>query len=571
MRRAIIVTILQSISLFSISQTLKKYSGEFPNEYGTKGTATYTYYEDPKTAEYVKHGLFKYTMKEGNNYNAIFSGNFKNGKRDGIWTFSITRLDDPGDNVYYTGTIQMTANYINGLPNGMWTYNKTMKYRGKVFSFGSYKWTNYEIQPTVSVTANFKNGITVGAIKINNDIGKFSTITGEFNPNGFLDKTWTLRSNRQEIKMTFNNGIQTSFVDRDFPQGKVYENITDDEETSKLKNDFLTHRITTTDLLKKRISIDTISAVKNDLYSFVFTFYSDFFNYKNIEGDDTYEEGKNIRDDGYYFLFKKAELKSITEIVEFNDLENRTLYNQSDYSDAISRYEYLISFYKLNLSDEDILKVQNKIEQLKKGKVSAGKKKDLESADYWFTKSYFDKAIEEYESYLENWKTNLSQEEVGIINTKIQQSKEGIAKQKIEAEKLEVQKKENQLKRQKEQEEQSDRTQISKLKDIIFGKWYTIDNSYGTNTSSGGRSYAKYSIYDVFKTTYDEYQKTIQLSYPTETLKQTIEYYNKVVQIADKVIALASIADTKELEKEIRKAKTLDEKQSILLSFSLNN
>lgn len=571
MRRVIFVTILQSISLFSISQTLKKYSGEFPNEYGTKGTATYTYYEDPKTADYVKHGLFKYTMKEGNNYNAIFSGNFKNGKRDGIWTFSITRLDDPRDNVYYTGTIQMTANYINGLPSGMWTYNKTMKYRGKVFSYGSYKWTNYEIQPTVTVTANFKNGITVGAIKISNDIGKYSTIIGEFNSNGFLDKTWTLRSNQQEIKMTFNNGIQTSFVDRDFPQGKIYESTTDDEEMSKLKSDFLSHRITTADLLKKRISIDTISAVENNLYSFVFTFYGEFFNYKNIDGDDTYNEGKNIRNDGYYFLFKKAELKPITDIDEFNELENRTLYNPSDYSDAISRYEYLISLYKLNLSEEDILKANNKIAQLKKEKVLVGKKKDLESADYWFSKSYFDKAIEEYNSYLENWKTHLSKEEVSTINTKIQQSKEGIANQKIEEERLEAEKKENQLKRQKLQEEQNDRTQISKLKDIIFGKWYTIDNSYGTNTSNGGRGYAKHAIYDVFKTTYDEYQKTIQLSYPSEILKQTIEYYNKVVQIADKVIALSKVEDTKELEKEIRKAKTLQEKQSILLNYPLKN
>lgn len=302
-----LVFLLSFIPLCGFSQNLKKYSGEYPNEYGTKGVATYTYYEDPKTGNYVKHGQFKYVMKEGINYNATFSGNFKDGKRDGVWTYNITRLDDPGNNVFYTGSIQMMSNYKDGLPNGTWSYKEMMKVRGKLITIGGFKWTNYEVEPNVTATANFKNGIAIGNIKIMNGGGKYSTITGSFDSNGFLDKAWVLRSNREEIKMNFINGVQTLYVNRDFPNGRVYSSIIDDDEMTKLKNDYLTKKITTDDLAKKGITVRTVSAVGLNFYNFEFTFYNSLFNYKNIEGDNNYDEDKIIRNDGEYFLFEKKE------------------------------------------------------------------------------------------------------------------------------------------------------------------------------------------------------------------------------------------------------------------------
>ena len=240
MKHTKFVLLLLVITHVGFSQNLKNYSGEYPNEFGSKGVATYTYYIDTKTSNYVKHGLFKYIMKQGNNYNAVFNGSFKNGKRDGIWNFNITRLDDPSDNVFYTGSITLTANYINGLPNGSWNYSNTMKYRGKVFiPGGGFRWGNYISEPTVTVSANFKNGITIGAISIINGIGNYSIVKGSFNSNGFLDKAWTLRSAREEDEMTFDNGIQKSFIAREIPSGKVFENEVDDEAMKKLKTDFL--------------------------------------------------------------------------------------------------------------------------------------------------------------------------------------------------------------------------------------------------------------------------------------------------------------------------------------------
>lgn len=547
--------LLLLISFAGFSQNLKKYSGEYPNEYSTKGIATYTYYEDAKTADYIKHGLFKYTMKEGNNYNANFSGNFKNGKRDGIWTYSITRLDDPADNVFYTGSIQMTANYNNGLPNGVWTYSKIMKYRGKVLAIGGYKWTNYEVQPNVSVSANFKNGVTVGSLKIINDLSKYSTITGEFDTNGFLDKAWTLRSDRQEIKMNFNHGIQTSFIDRDFPVGKVYENTVDDEEMSKLKNDFLAKKITTNDLLKKRISIDTISAVKNDLYSFVFTFYSDFFNYKNIEGDDTYEEGKNIRDDGYYFLFKKAELKKLTDIDDYNELENHSNYNLSDFDDAVEKYENLLTRYKLNLSDEDVEIVKKKIEDVKKNKVIAERKSEYKEIENLYTyNKEFAKCVKQSNEFVEKYKAVLTTEETTHVNDIIQKCTKEIQDAAAEEKRAK-------LYRQK-----------SAIEDSLRSSDYTLSYRYEV-----GHASETFPIYDKYKsiiTQFDTEKKSIKENTSDFDLSpEKLEKYIALLQDCNFIVNYITQSQKTRLEskldKDLKNAKTIKEMRDLFASYPL--
>lgn len=560
--------LLMTISSTAFPQNLKKYSGEYPSEYGTKGFATYTYYEDSKSGDYIKHGPFKYTIKEGNNYNAVFSGNFKNGKRDGVWTYSITRLDDPADNVFYTGTMQMTASYSNGYPTGTWTYSKSMKYRGKVQVIGGFKWTAYETQPPVTAAATFKDGILNGSMRIANDLGSV-LITGEFNKDGFMDKAWTFKENRTEKQMTFSNGILTSYTERGVADGKVIDREVDDEETTSLKKDFLAKKITATDLLKKRIIVDTLSAIDNNLFSFVFTFYNDMFNYKNIEGDETYVEGKNVRDDSYYMLFKKQKLMSLEDISDYKQVKSWDLGNESDFKQAVEKFENILSSYRLNLSDGDVNTLNKEIENFKKQQIVAAKNQDMRSADHWLEEKYFDDAKSEYEAYLTKYKGNLTPDEIEAVNKKIEQAKEGIKQKKLDDEKFEQEKKQNALLRQKQSDEQNDRETIKKLKDEIWSKWLTVDDAFGENTSSGGRSYKKYAIFNTFKATYDDYSKSIQMDYSSDILKQTVESYSRIVKLADKVIALAKVQDTKELEKTISKAKDLKSKQDIILEYTM--
>ena len=422
MKHTKLVLLLLLLTQESFSQNLKTFSGEYPNEFGSKAVATYTYYVDSKTGNNVKNGFFKYVMKQGNNYNAVFNGSFKNGKRDGLWSYSITRLDDPSDNVFYTGSISLTANYINGLPNGTWNYSNTMKYRGKAYApGGGFNWGNYISEPSISAIANFKNGITIGPISIINGIGNYSIVKGSFNSNGFLDKTWKLRSSREEDEMTFNNGIETSFIGREFPSGKVFENEVDDEEMKKIKTDFVANKISLSDLKKNRIKIDTVWAIKS-IYNFQETFYSTFFNYDNIEGDDTYQGGVNMRDDGYFFIFKRIENKKLSDIESYNSTENEKITSISSYEGKIQTYKSIISQYKSNLSDSDISILNTKIETLKKEEAIAKRKNEYTQVEYYYSGTWgknYEKCIKESNDFLE--KNTLFKH--SVINTLITQHK----------------------------------------------------------------------------------------------------------------------------------------------------
>src|ERR1035437_8942131 len=124
---AITIMIITSALINSFGQNLKTFSGEFDNGEVIKGKAVYTYYEDPKTLEYVKQGDFKYyrTLKgDYGTHSESITGNYKNGKKDGLWSYVISKLDYPSrDGSFYTGSIKLTANYLNGKPNGSWIYS----------------------------------------------------------------------------------------------------------------------------------------------------------------------------------------------------------------------------------------------------------------------------------------------------------------------------------------------------------------------------------------------------------------------------------------------------------------
>ncbi len=410
----------------SISQNLKKYSGEYPSETGEKGFATYTYYEDAKTLNYTKQGHFKYVLKTENSFNEIIEGNFSNGKRTGLWTFNVTMTDYPTQNVYYTGTIQMSANYINGLPDGAWSYSKNLKFRGKKLLYNTYKWTNYETEPVVTVSANFKSGLTVGTLKILNDKSKFNSIIGEFNKNGVIDKTWILRDRTDEIITKFNNGIQLSLIDRISSTGNVIENITDDIEMTKAKNDLLNGVITLKELRKKHIIVDTFSALKNGWYNFSFTLYDNIFNYKNIEGDDTYLNDVNIRKDGVFFIFKKKDVKPLSEISAYQQLEADTTNEINSINSNLELYEQLLRVNEQFLDDDDIEIVKEKMKtlQTKVNRLNIEYcykmgLKEMEEKKYNNALYYFEKCIEYSKKFNMNFKVEEANNKIIECNTNL--------------------------------------------------------------------------------------------------------------------------------------------------------
>lgn len=313
-----------------ICQNTKTFSGEYDDGTLDKGYATYSYYEDKATLEYIKHGAFKFTSTskyEGGGQKVSISGNYKHNKKDGIWAFTITLTDYPTNGgAYITGTKSLTASYTNGKPNGVWTYKYNIKKREKQYSLAGYTWSPYSSVPAQMVTANFNNGVLVGSVKFVNNppYNEYNSITGQFDSNGNLTGTWVFKSPEKEKTVGFKNGILTSFVVREIASGRITAKDIDNEEMAKIKNDFIAGKITLAELNSYQIKVDTIKAVENDNYEFSQSFNDKDFRHQYIPGDDTYyyqssiyddvthnliqDSGwVNIRNEGTFYIFKKTE------------------------------------------------------------------------------------------------------------------------------------------------------------------------------------------------------------------------------------------------------------------------
>lgn len=280
--------------IISFGQNVKTYSGEYENGQVIKGRAKFSYYEDSKTMEYVKHGSFLYTrILKGDygNYVENFSGNYKNGKKDGLWTYIITEKDYPTQTGYYTGTIKLTSNFSKGIPNGLWVYSCQLSYRNKTYG----GWTVAKNEKPENVTATFKNGVLVGKISFLNNPSyqEYNSITGQLTDNGFLTGKLFLRSSTgYEETMELKNGIMGNWVVREIKTGKISDKSIDDPEMVKIKEDFALGKLKNVDLEALNITIDTINAGKIGDQLFYYDFSESFnlslFYPRYITGDDSY-------------------------------------------------------------------------------------------------------------------------------------------------------------------------------------------------------------------------------------------------------------------------------------------
>ena len=160
-RTLIMSSLFTVISIISYGQTLKTFDGLFPNGKSQQGNATYKYYEDPETREYLKQGPFNYSFVGKGDYvgfNQTITGNYSKGLKDGTWTYKISMVDYNIGSYYHTGTITLVSNYKNGLADGTWTEKFSDKARKKYIQYGKYYWGDFEPTQTFSAILNFKAG-----------------------------------------------------------------------------------------------------------------------------------------------------------------------------------------------------------------------------------------------------------------------------------------------------------------------------------------------------------------------------------------------------------------------------
>lgn len=259
-------------------QDLKKYKGDFPDPNKTQiGIATYDYLEDSETHERIKNGLFVYDFKGVGDYkgfNQNISGTFKDGKREGVWNFSVTMNDFGVKNPYYTGILKAKTSYANGKPEGIWTYNYTYKKRNQVYSYGTLKWGEFSEDLKTEVSYSFKEGQLCGPVKIMDNI-KGNTIEGTFASNGMLDGKWTIVDNLKGTTkvVEYRNSILIDSYTRN-STGEIIQRISS-EDKKRFEEIYEIRQMSEEQRIDAGVSVDTVNY--SYLNDYLFWYSRNFF------------------------------------------------------------------------------------------------------------------------------------------------------------------------------------------------------------------------------------------------------------------------------------------------------
>lgn len=285
-------------------QNVKTYSGDMNDAMRTPGKVNYTYYE--KEGQIIRHGKFSYAWSDkgtasprGKSYSYAMTksinGEFKDGRKHGLWTYVINFTDFPlghsifgvtGD-ILTTGNIKMTANYLNGLAHGAWNYDHSFKSRYLVPTFGSWNWSDYDKQKNIKVTAHFSSGKVIGNL-IRQDSYSNVNLNLSFDENGFLDGVGTIEEDGNKRTTLARNGILVKEVITNM-SGATSKVIQDNTEMLNDANAEYSQKIIS--LLE-----NTFGTIAQTLVYFK---QNKFFNYQDgiivkeplIGGDEILEEG----------------------------------------------------------------------------------------------------------------------------------------------------------------------------------------------------------------------------------------------------------------------------------------
>lgn len=296
------IVMLLANSICYSQPKFKTYSGEFQT-----GKATYSYYEDSETGNRIRHGSFKYTehaAKGGSTYDATYVGFYKNGFKDGVWTYTIIQKDVPLDGGYYqTGSIRMVTTFKDGMPNGAWTYSENFKTRNKTYTRNGWYWAPFEAEPQVNIQVGYKNGVIAGECRISTLADK---ATGKFDDNGFMTGKWVVKKNDDsETELEVQNGIVLSYTIRRMPQGEVSFKSKYDSKLQQIHRDALNLSKEKLNELCQQNDVKVDILPSSNLFVFDEYFKSPVFMHGEINGDKTYIDLNDTKNYGSYILIER--------------------------------------------------------------------------------------------------------------------------------------------------------------------------------------------------------------------------------------------------------------------------
>lgn len=339
----ILLFVLALWSLGVQGQTLKTFSGNLG-----EGKITFTYYVD-ESGDEIRHGTFKYTQydsHEGASYSAVYTGDFKDGFKNGTWSYTINQVDNPQGSAFNTGTTKMVQTYVDGMPNGAWSYNENIKIRAKRYSRNGWSWSAYEQIPAQAINVNFKNGILSGPLRIKTP---YLDLSGQLNDRGLWIGKWITRESYGQYENDYVDGILKKDIAR--ISGRMVNNTNYDAELLQLQDQAgkLTGEELENFCRQHRLTIKTIEG--NKVYNINNTLNYDYFDHriflgKAIRGDKTcvFDEHDNSYDKKDYGRYMKIERAKIIPLSQISG------YSGSRTSDDLRS---ILKTSEMNLSDTD--------------------------------------------------------------------------------------------------------------------------------------------------------------------------------------------------------------------------
>lgn len=347
-RTLIMSSLFGVISLISYGQTLKTFEGLFPNGKSQQGNATYKYYEDPETREFLKQGSFSYTFVGKGDYagfNQTITGNYNKGLKDGTWTYKITMVDYNIGTYYHTGTIILVSNYKNGLADGNWTEKYTDKAREKYIQYGQYYWGAYEPTQTFTTIMNFKAGIIAGNVDIT-DVN--FRAKGSYDEKGYTIGTWKidLISKNQNLEITYKDNYMIDFTGRN-AAGEILDGSTalyPKEAAEDFKRYSDVKAMTEEEREEAEFDLELFCGNKNVATKYINEYFeymmsNDWFLYKYTKGDLTYNSYNYSIPGGCNVVVQKVDYDNMSELNKFKEAEKS--FNEGRFIDAADEYFWI--------------------------------------------------------------------------------------------------------------------------------------------------------------------------------------------------------------------------------------
>ncbi len=328
-----------------------------------EGDVVYSYYVSPAGDE-IQHGSFKLTQSDkisnGGTYLRVISGNYKNGYKDGVWTYTVNEKDYGRDNYYTTGTIKLVQSFKDGIPHGQWSYNCNIKRRELLYNGSGYSWGAYIDPELTNVSCSYNNGKMTGQLLFKNDK---MNLTGNLNKDGHCIGEWLIKDGVYTTRFKTSNGFITMYNMKG-NYSSASEVINPSPQILSLIDSLNTGTASIDEVDKRELQVDIVN-----LKSLI-TNLDTYLNGEGIfsmdvigKGDKSYGDlnGKALRHYGDFMIIKPQEYIPLYTIDEYNEIRI-----SEDHKNVIAKLNDFLKKYDKRLSDGDKKQVFSEIAQHKR-------------------------------------------------------------------------------------------------------------------------------------------------------------------------------------------------------------